>query len=99
MTLEELQYDSGKLISDALATYQVPDIHFAPEIHAKFLEDADNPYAVLKSKAIGEPPFMYGIGAYFALKNATQAFRNDKEWKYSAPLTPEKLLLYLHDDN
>ena len=99
MTLEELQYDSGKLISDALATYKVPDIHFAPEIHARFLEDADNPYAVLKSKAIGEPPFMYGIGAYFALKNAAQAFRNDKKWEYSAPLTPEKLLLYLHDEN
>ena len=98
MTVEELQYENGKLVADALATYKVPDVHFAPEIKVSFLEDADNPYAVLKSKAIGEPPFMYGIGAYFALKNAAQAFRNDKEWRYSAPLTPEKLLLYLHDE-
>ena len=51
----------------------------------------------MKSKAIGEPPFMYGIGTYLALKNAAQAFRKDKEWEYSAPLTPEKLLLFLHD--
>ncbi|MCE7742848.1 MAG: molybdopterin-dependent oxidoreductase [Candidatus Heimdallarchaeota archaeon] len=98
MTLEELQYVDGKLLTDALATYKVPDIYFAPKIHTKFLEDADNPYAVLKSKAIGEPPFMYGIGAYFALKDAAQAFRKDKEWVYSAPITPEKLLLYLHEE-
>ncbi len=97
VTLEELQYDNGKLISDALATYKVPDVHFAPEIEVKFLEDADNPYAVLQSKAIGEPPFMYGIGAYFALKNAAQAFQKDKARIYSAPLTPEKLLFYLYN--
>ncbi|MCK5305396.1 MAG: hypothetical protein KAJ72_09095, partial [Candidatus Heimdallarchaeota archaeon] len=59
--------------------------------------DAENPEAVLKSKAIGEPPFMYGIGTYFALKNAAREFRKDKEWEYSSPLTPEKLLLYLHE--
>ena len=98
MTLEELQYVNGKLMSDALATYKVPDIHFAPKIHTKFLDDVDNPYAVMKSKAIGEPPFMYGIGAYFALKDAAQAFRKDKEWIYTAPITPERLLLYLHED-
>ncbi len=97
LTLEELQYENGKLISDSLATYKVPDIHFAPEITVKFLEDVDNPYAVMKSKAIGEPPFMYGIGSYFAIKDAAQKFRNDKDWSYSAPLTPEKLLLYLYD--
>jgi xanthine dehydrogenase large subunit len=97
LTLEELQYENGILISNALATYKVPDVHFAPEIRTTFLEDAENPYAVLQSKAIGEPPFMYGIGAYFALKNAAQAYRNDKDWEYTAPLTPERLLLYLHE--
>ncbi|MCG3226613.1 MAG: molybdopterin-dependent oxidoreductase [Candidatus Heimdallarchaeota archaeon] len=97
MTLEELQYIDGKLISDALATYKVPDVHFAPEIKTTFLEDTENPHAVLQSKGIGEPPFMYGIGAYFALKDAAQAFRADKEWEYIAPLTPERLLLFLHD--
>lgn len=97
MTLEELQYVDGKLISDALATYKVPDVHFAPKIETNFLEDVDNPHAVLQSKGIGEPPFMYGIGAYFALKNAAQDFRREKEWEYAAPLTPEKLLLFLHE--
>ena len=98
LTLEELVYEEGKLVSDALATYKIPDVHFAPEIKVKFLEDAENPYAVMKSKAIGEPPFMYGIGAYLALKDAAQSFRKDKEWNYVAPLTNERLLLYLHDE-
>ncbi|MCG3222847.1 MAG: molybdopterin-dependent oxidoreductase, partial [Candidatus Heimdallarchaeota archaeon] len=97
MTIEELVYDNGKLLSSALATYKFPDLHFTPEIDVTFLEDADNPEAVMKSKAIGEPPFMYGIGTYFALKNAARAFHKEKEWEYSSPLTPEKLLLYLHD--
>jgi len=97
MTLEELLYVDGKLITDALATYKVPDVHFAPKIIATFLEDVDNPHAVLQSKGIGEPPFMYGIGAYFALKDAAQAFRKEKEWEYVSPLTPERLLLFLHD--
>jgi len=97
MTIEELVFDNGKIITDSLATYKIPNMPFTPKITVKFLEDAENPEAVLQSKAIGEPPFMYGIGAYFALKKAAQAFRKDKEWYYSAPLTPEKLLLFLHD--
>ncbi len=98
LTLEELMYENGKLISDALATYKVPDVHFAPEIKVKFLENVENPYAVLKSKAIGEPPFMYGIGAYLALKDAAKAFRKEKEWSFVAPLTNERLLFFLYDD-
>ncbi|MHA1667375.1 MAG: xanthine dehydrogenase molybdopterin binding subunit [Candidatus Heimdallarchaeaceae archaeon] len=97
MTMEELLYINGKLITDSLATYKVPDLRFTPQIEVTFLEDADNPAAVLQSKGIGEPPFMYGIGAYFALKNAAQAFLHKKKWVYDAPLTPEKLLLYLYD--
>jgi len=97
MTVEELVFEKGINFTDSLSTYKIPNLYFTPKIEVTFLEDADNPEAVLKSKAIGEPPFMYGIGTYFALKNAARAFRKDKEWEYSSPLTPEKLLLYLHD--
>ena len=97
MTTEELVYNKGKILTDSLSTYKVPNLYFTPEIVVSFLEDVENPEAVLKSKAIGEPPFMYGIGTYFALKNAAEAFRENKKWGYSAPLTHEKLLLYLYD--
>lgn len=98
MTLEEIIYnDEGKLLTDALSTYKVPDIYFAPkELVIHFLEDVPNPYGPLQSKAIGEPPLMYGIGGYFAIINAIKSFKPDKEIIYNAPITNEKVLMWLH---
>jgi xanthine dehydrogenase large subunit len=97
MTIEEIIYDEkGKLLTDALSTYKVPDIHFTPDVQIEFLENSENPFGVFKSKAIGEPPLMYGIGGYFAIMNAIKAFRPGKDFKISAPLTPEKVLLNLY---
>jgi xanthine dehydrogenase large subunit len=100
MTMEELLYNKeGKLLTNTLSTYKVPDIFFAPkEINIHFLEDASNPYAVSNSKAIGEPPFMYGIGAYFSIMNAMKTFNSGKQFKFTAPLTNEKVLLSLYSD-
>lgn len=101
MTLEEIIYnDEGKLITDALSTYKVPDIHFVPkELEVHFLEDVPNPYGPLQSKAIGEPPFMYGIGGYFAIINAMKEYKPDKEIIYNAPITNEKVLMWLHSND
>jgi len=98
MTIEELKYaDNGQLLTDTLSTYKVPDIYFALQtISVHFLENSDNPPGLFDSKAIGEPPFMYGIGAYFAIWQAMKAFRPDLALKLSAPLTPEKVLLSLY---
>jgi xanthine dehydrogenase large subunit len=98
MTMEELLFGDGRNLSDTLSTYKVPDILAAPAIEAVFLDDADNPHAVMHSKAIGEPPFMYGIGAYFALLDAMRAFRPDREAFFHAPMTPERILMFLHGD-
>ncbi len=99
LTIEELLFtEEGRLLTNSAGTYKFPDIKFTPkEVDINFLENAENPYAVLKSKAIGEPPFMYGIGAYFAILNAAKTFRPDKEFSIHAPLTPEKLLRFLYD--
>jgi len=96
MTMEELVFEGGRNLSDTLSTYKIPDLPSTPVLEGHFLEDADNPHAVMRSKAIGEPPFMYGIGAYFALLDALRAFRSDRKGVYDAPLTPEKALLFLH---
>jgi xanthine dehydrogenase large subunit len=98
MTLEELLYDKeGKLMTNALSTYKVPDIYSAPgEIQIHFLETDNDNLAIFKSKAVGEPPLMYGIGAYFALRNAIKAFNPGAQIKFDAPMTPEKVLLSLH---
>ena len=97
MSIEEILHDeNGKLLTDTLSTYKVPDIHFTPNIEIDFLEGSENLQGIFKSKAIGEPPFMYGIGGYFALLNAMKAFRENIKYEFNAPLTPEKVLLTLY---
>jgi len=98
MTVEELLFADGRNLTDTLSTYKIPDILGVPEIEGHFLEDADNPNAVMHSKAIGEPPFMYGIGAYFAILDAMKAFRPDRKTFFHAPMTPERVLMFLHGD-
>ena len=98
LTLEELLHsEKGVLLTNNLAGYKIPDIYFAPdEIEIDFLEEAESAAGVLRSKAVGEPPFLYGIGAYFAIRNAVSAFKKDITIPYQAPLTPEKILLALY---
>ncbi len=97
MTIEEIVYDAeGKLRSNALSTYKVPDIYSVPkDIAIVPLETKRENLAVFNSKAVGEPPLMYGIGAYFAIRNAIKAFR-DCAPEIDAPFTPEKVLMNLY---
>jgi xanthine dehydrogenase large subunit len=98
MTCEELIWnEEGKLLTDALSAYKIPDIHAIPkEMKIHFLENSPNNFGPLHSKAVGEPPFMYGIAIYFALMNAMRAFRPNLEVNFNAPLTPEKILLMMY---
>lgn len=98
MTMEELLYNKeGKLMTNALSTYKVPDIYSVPkEITIHPLETQKKNLAVFQSKAVGEPPLMYGIGAYFALRNAVKAFNPSADIPYDAPMTPEKVLMNLY---
>src|ERR1035437_5583288 len=100
MTIEEVIYNKeGKLLTDALSTYKVPDMHFTPkEIEIEFLESVENTAGIKGSKAIGEPPLMYGIAAFFAILNAMKAFNPDKEYKLYAPITPERVLCELYSE-
>jgi xanthine dehydrogenase large subunit len=114
MTIEEVVYDAeGKLRSNALSTYKVPDIYSVPkEISILPLETDRENLAVFNSKAVGEPPLMYGIGAYFAIRNAIAAYRPGSAENYEggvaaasadgvvfsfdAPFTAEKVLMNLY---
>ena len=98
MTMEEIIYDKeGKLRSNALSTYKVPDIYSVPkEIQLHFLNTGKDNLAVFRSKAVGEPPLMYGIGAFFALRNAIIAFNTSARPSFSSPMTPEKVLMNLY---
>ncbi|MGI8787170.1 MAG: xanthine dehydrogenase molybdopterin binding subunit [Pyrinomonadaceae bacterium] len=100
MTMEEVFYDeSGKLRSNALSTYKIPDIYSVPKtIEFMPLETARENLAIFNSKAVGEPPLMYGIGAYFAIRNAVRAFNSKNSPAFDAPFTPEKVLMNLYSE-
>jgi len=97
VTMEEVFYDdAGKLRSNALSTYKVPDIYSVPkEIAILPLKTDRENLAIFNSKAVGEPPLMYGIGAYFAIRNAVRAF-TDCSPPFDLPFTPEKVLMNLY---
>ena len=99
MTMEEIFYDAeGRLRSNALSTYKVPDIYSVPkEIAILPLETTRENMAIFNSKAVGEPPLMYGIGAYFAIRNAVMKFTACSP-EFDAPFTPEKVLMNLYED-
>src|SRR5688572_10604931 len=56
MTLEELIYNTeGRLLSNALSTYKVPDIYSVPkEIDVHFMPTPGSSRAIFGSKAVGE---------------------------------------------
>jgi len=101
MTMEEVVYDeNGKLRSNALSTYKIPDIYSVPKtIEFIPLETERENLAIFNSKAVGEPPLMYGIGAYFAIRNAVKAFNSENLPAFDAPFTPEKVLLNLYSED
>ena len=93
--LEDLRFsEAGALLSDTLSTYKLPDLRFMPPVlEIAFLEGAPNPKAVLRSKAIGEPPLLYGIAGYFALLEALRAAKGgNAPVSYDLPMTGEKAL-------
>jgi xanthine dehydrogenase large subunit len=100
MTLEELVYDeNGRLRSNALSTYKIPDIYSVPKtIEISPLQTDRENLAIFNSKAVGEPPLMYGIGAYFAIYNAVRAFNAENSPAFDAPFTPEKVLMNLYSE-
>ena len=79
----------------ALTRFQI-FILFLKKLQFIFLETEKENLAIFRSKAVGEPPLMYGIGAYFALHNAIKAFNPAAEIAFDAPMTPEKVLMNLH---
>jgi xanthine dehydrogenase large subunit len=95
-TLEQIRYGADGRVLTGVNSYKVPDIKFVPKrFDVTLLKDSSNPFAICNSKAIGEPPFIHGIGAYLAVADALRAVRSDKPLP-SLPLTPEKSFMYIH---
>ena len=95
MTSEEIRHDTtGRLITDSLATYKIPDLDSAPDVDVTLLQ-RESP-GLLGSKAVGEPPLVYGLGALFAIRAAIETVRSDLSNDVVAPMTPERIFTLLH---
>lgn len=96
LTTEELVWnDKGKLMTNGPAGYKIPAVADMPvDMRVKLVENRKNPEdTVFHSKAVGEPPFMLGISAWCAIKDAVASLGEYRHQpKIDAPATPERVL-------
>lgn len=96
LTMEELVWNAkGKLMTNGPASYKIPAVCDMPlDLRVKLVENRKNPEdTVFHSKAVGEPPFMLGIAAWCAIKDAVASVGEYKHQpKIDAPATPERVL-------
>ena len=92
----------GALNTDNTWRYKVPATTTIPlEFNVDLFPRSDaplvpeNPYDLLSSKEVGEPPLVLAVTAYFALKHAVLAARQDRghsEWFFlEAPATVQRV--------
>ncbi len=75
---EDLKYsEKGRLLTDSPDTYKIPTIFEMPEIfNVELLNQPNDVNTIAKSKAVGEPPFILGLSAFFAVKDALWSITN-----------------------
>ncbi len=96
LTTEELVWNSkGKLMTSGPASYKIPAVADMPiDLRVTLVENRKNPEdTVFHSKAVGEPPFMLGIAAWCAIKDAVASLGDYRlQPNIDAPATPERVL-------
>ena len=96
LTMEELVWNAkGKLLTNGPASYKIPAVADMPlDLRVTLVENRKNPEdTVFHSKAVGEPPFMLGIAAWCAIKDAVASLANYRvQPDIDAPATPERVL-------
>ncbi len=100
LTSEQLVWNErGQLATHAPSTYKIPATGDVPE-HFKvdLWPEANREDNVGGSKAVGEPPFMLGISAWEAIRDAVAAARPGQPVVMQAPATPENVLRALRPE-
>jgi xanthine dehydrogenase large subunit len=85
----------GKLLTHGPSTYKIPVASDVPEHFKVSLFEGQNVKPTpFKSKAVGEPPLMLALSAYFAIRDAVSASADHKVPVFmDAPATPERILM------
>ncbi len=100
LTSEQLVWNAqGRLATHAPSTYKIPATGDVPE-HLKIAlwPEPNREDNVGGSKAVGEPPFMLGISAWEAIRDAVAAARPGQRIVMQAPATPENVLRALRPE-
>ena len=96
LTTEELVWDGkGRLATHAPSTYKIPACSDRPrDFRVALWGKPNREESVGKSKAVGEPPFMLGISALYALSDAVAACGDGSVYPaLDAPATAERVLM------
>jgi len=100
LTMEEVVWDAkGKLLTHAPSTYKIPVASDAPPVFNTWLwERGENVRDIAyRSKAVGEPPLMLALSAFFAIQDAVGATSASRDpVPLEAPATPENILKAIH---
>lgn len=95
--MEDLQSDpqTGKQLAGTMSTYKVPAYSDLPENFVIDLYPSRNEHkSIFGSKGIGEPPILYGLASFFAIKHALEAIADGViESTLQNPATPEHIAL------
>jgi len=94
-TCEELpRNDKGHYLAINPSTYKIPTVRDLPvDIQIEMITSGSQYASIFGSKAIGEPPFIYGLTVWFAIQNAIKSVVPQALLKF--PATPESILLAL----
>jgi xanthine dehydrogenase large subunit len=95
LTSEELCWNAaGKLTTHAPSTYKIPAVNdYPPVFNVQLYANHNVEDTIRRSKAVGEPPLLLGMSAYFAIRDAVASVAADKvAIELDAPATPEAIL-------
>ena len=94
LTTEELCWNAGgELGTHSPSTYKIPTCSdLAPDFRVELVNDmANREKTIYRSKAVGEPPLMLALSAFFAIRDAIATSAADTP-ELVAPATPENVL-------
>ncbi len=101
LTTEELWWTgSGELGTHAPSTYKIPTCSdLAPDFRVELMSgSANREDTIYRSKAVGEPPFMLGLSAFHAIRDAIGDSERSTP-NLQAPATPESVLRAIAGDS
>ncbi|MGP1508055.1 MAG: molybdopterin cofactor-binding domain-containing protein [Sphaerochaeta sp.] len=93
--LEELPRDKDeRLLSSSLSTYKVPLITDVPDtLDIELFPSQHEICGVLGAKGLGEPPLLYGVAVFNAVRDAVDAARGGREVFLHHPAIPCEVLV------